>query len=145
MAEPRWTWHREFVIPSKAEAAREVNLQILDQLRRLAWSEQDVFGVQLALEEALANAIKHGNQLDEQKSVRVSCRVANDLLRVEVADEGAGFDPALIPDPTEEGHIDVPSGRGIMLMRNFMSRVEYDRSGTRVTLEKRSSKQQANS
>lgn len=146
MAEPRWTWHREFVIPSRAGAGKQVKDEVLDQLHDLEWGKHDIFSVHLALEEALANAIKHGNRFDEAKQVRIAAQIAPELLRIQVADEGEGFDPSTIPDPTDTNHLETPCGRGIMLMRSFMTSVEYDQHGTCVTLEKRPSKQkQANS
>ncbi|HID75882.1 MAG TPA: ATP-binding protein, partial [Planctomycetaceae bacterium] len=64
------------------------------------------------------------------------CRISDDKVRVEIADEGEGFDPEAIPDPTDDEYLDMPSGRGVMLMRNFMTRVEYLEGGTRVVMEK---------
>jgi serine/threonine-protein kinase RsbW len=98
--------------------------------------QHDVFGVHLAMEEALVNAIRHGNRLDPGKQVQFACRMTPDLVRIEITDEGDGFDPSSIPDPTDPEHIEAPSGRGLMLMRSFMSRVEYNDVGNRVVMEK---------
>jgi len=136
MPEPQWTWRIEHVIPSKTGAGQRVMRDVMDELRRQAWQPHDIFSIQLAMEEALINAIKHGNRLDASKRVLVRCALSPALLRVEIADEGQGFDPAAIPDPTDAAHLESPCGRGIMLMRNFMSRVEYVDSGRRVILER---------
>lgn len=136
MTDDRWIWTRDYVIPSRTDAGRGIIDDLLDQLRRQQWLARDIFSVQLAMEEALVNAIKHGNRLDLGKKVRVSCRMGLDFLRIEIADEGKGFDPAAVPNPTEPDHLDSPRGRGIMLMRSFMSRVEYNDVGNRVMLEK---------
>lgn len=101
------------------------------------FAARDVFGVRLALEEALVNAIKHGNKMDPTKNVRVRWRLDSEHIRVSVEDEGPGFDVSQVPDPTEEENIDKPGGRGIMLMRAFMSVVEYNETGNRLTIEKR--------
>lgn len=101
------------------------------------FAPRDVFGVRLALEEALVNAIKHGNKMDPTKNVRVRWRLDSEHIHVSVEDEGPGFDVSQVPDPTEEENIDKPGGRGIMLMRAFMSLVEYNETGNRLTIEKR--------
>jgi serine/threonine-protein kinase RsbW len=131
-----WIWQRDYVIPTRSGAERPVVEEILGQLQLHRWCERDVFGVHLALEEALTNAIKHGNQFDAQKRIEIACRIAPDSLHLEIADEGRGFDPNRIPDPTESRHLETPCGRGIMLMRSFMSRVEFNEVGNRVILEK---------
>src|SRR5690606_27909228 len=82
------------------------------------------------------------NQSDDSKHVSMSCQLRPDCLIVEIADEGEGFDPSEVPDCTAEENLDRPSGRGIMLMKNFMSRVEYVDGGNRVILEKRCTKRQ---
>jgi serine/threonine-protein kinase RsbW len=108
----------------------------MEQLGRQRWPERDVFSIRLAVEEALVNAIKHGNQFDTSKRVYVTCSLSPARLRVEIADEGQGFDPNSLPDPTDPENLDMPCGRGIMLMRSFMSRVEFNETGNRVVLEK---------
>lgn len=135
-----WSWTREFTVPSRTGAGHQVLEQVLDQLREHGWIEHDVFGVHLAMEEALTNAIRHGNQFDDSKNVQVRCQLSTDFLSVSIVDEGPGFDPSKVPDPTSPDHLDVPSGRGIMLMRSFMTRVEYNSVGNRVTLEKQRDK-----
>ena len=104
------------------------------------WGRHDVFGVHLAMEEALVNAIKHGNRLDANKHVRVSCRISPELVRIQIADEGDGFDPGGLPDPTDPRRLETPSGRGVLLMMSFMSRVQYNASGNCVVLEKEQSR-----
>ena len=92
--------------------------------------------IKLALEEALINAIKHGNQMDRSKSVRVSYRVLPDRFEVHVTDEGAGFDPADVPDPTAVENLERPCGRGLMLMRHYMSEVAFSGRGNCVVMSK---------
>ena len=126
----------EVTIPSDLAEARRVQTLIEDALQGSRFTEHDIFAIRLALEEALVNAIKHGNQLDENKQVRICCRLFSDRLWVEIADEGIGFDPECVPDCTADENLCVPNGRGIMLMRSFMSRVEYNSQGNCVVLEK---------
>ena len=126
----------EVFIPSDTAAGHEVQERIIGLLQLLQYEERDVFGVRLALEEALVNAIKHGNQMDISKSVRVLCRVSSQKIRIEIEDQGPGFMPEDVPDPTEEENLERPCGRGIMLMRAFMSLIEYNSTGNCVILEK---------
>ncbi|HBO44546.1 MAG TPA: ATP-binding protein [Planctomycetaceae bacterium] len=139
MSEPRWIWQCDRIIPSKNGAGRKVRREVLEELKRHDWSKHDVFSIHLALEEALVNAIEHGNDLDPGKRVQVRCQLADDLVRIEVVDEGPGFDPAQVPDPTDDEHRERPGGRGVLLMRRFMDRVEYSSKGNSVVLEKRRS------
>ena len=68
--------------------------------------------------------------------MHVACRLTPDRLRIEITDEGKGFDHSHVPNPTAPENLEAPCGRGIMLMRSFMNRVEYEESGTRVVMEK---------
>lgn len=120
-----------------------VQERIISLLNTLRFAERDVFGVRLALEEALVNAIKHGNQMDPNKKVRVTCRVDSEKVRVEIEDQGEGFQLDDVPDPTADENLERPCGRGIMLMRAFMSLIEYNSAGNCVTLEKLRSPEEA--
>ncbi|NBW96051.1 MAG: ATP-binding protein [Planctomycetia bacterium] len=130
-------WRRDVELPSERGASRLVMDELLEQLGLHGWSPTDIFGIHLAAEEAIVNAIVHGNKLDPAKTVHVSCQVSPELARIEVTDAGPGFDPASIPDCTLEERLEVPSGRGVMLMRSFMTRIEYNAKGNGVVLEKR--------
>lgn len=129
-------WSADLTIPSAYAAGKTVIEQLLTALRTAQWSEHEIFGVHLAVEEALVNAIRHGNGLDESKYVRAKFQLSADRLWVEIMDEGAGFDPEELPDPTDYDNIECPCGRGVLLMRNFMNRVEYNDRGNRVVMEK---------
>ena len=124
-------------IPSDTSAGQAVQERIVARLEELEYSSRDVFGVRLALEEALVNAIKHGNRMDPDKTVRVECAISTEFVRVVIEDQGPGFDPGDVPDPTMEENLERPCGRGIMLMRAFMSTVEYQGRGNVLVLEKR--------
>ncbi|HEY5313242.1 MAG TPA: ATP-binding protein, partial [Pirellulales bacterium] len=106
------------------------------QLKQHGWPPEDMFGVRLALEEALVNAIKHGNHSDATKCVHFSCKLGPDRLWLEIRDEGCGFNPQAVPDPTDAAHVALPNGRGLLLMRAYMSRVEYNAAGNCVVMEK---------
>ena len=134
---PSGGWRRAIDLPSERGASRLVMDDLLEQLGLHGWDPTDIFGIHLAVEEAIVNAIVHGNKLDPAKTVHVSCSVSPELARIEITDAGAGFDPASVPDCTLEERLEVPSGRGVMLMRSFMTRIEYNARGNSVLLEKR--------
>jgi serine/threonine-protein kinase RsbW len=129
-------WSRSITLPSKRGSSRLVTDDLLEQLGLYGWPPDDIFAIHLAAEEALVNAVVHGNQLDPAKTVQVECHVSPSLVRLEVTDEGAGFDPASVPDCTLEERREAPGGRGVMLMRSFMTRIEYNAKGNSVILEK---------
>ena len=126
----------EIVIPSDTGAGQSVQDRIVRHLETLQYDDRDVFGVRLAIEEALVNAIKHGNRMDPTKTVRIVCRAGEHKIRIEIEDQGAGFRPENVPDPTADENLERPCGRGIMLMRAFMTSIEYNDVGNRVVLEK---------
>ena len=125
-----------FIIQSETAAGLKVQETIIQKLQERGFSERDIFGVRLALEEALVNAIKHGNRSDLSKQVRVEGWINSTKLRVEIEDEGPGFNVMDVPDPTADENLERPSGRGIMLMQAFMSKIEYNEQGNCVILEK---------
>ena len=139
MSDNLWIWRCDRVIPSNMDAGRRILAELLRQLEDAGWNPRDVFAVHLAMEESLVNAIRHGNRLDPKKQVSIQCRMAPDLVRIEIADEGPGFNPDELPDPTAPDRLDVPGGRGLLLMRTFMSRVEFSDRGRRILLERRRS------
>jgi len=126
----------EVVIASDTSAGQSVQDRIIQHLEELRYDERDVFGVRLAIEEALVNAIKHGNQMDPNKTVRIACRIGHQKVRIEIEDQGEGFQPEDVPDPTADENLERPCGRGIMLMRAFMSTISYNETGNLVILEK---------
>jgi serine/threonine-protein kinase RsbW len=136
MSQPAWSWTVEQAIPSERGAGRQIIEEVLGQLEQRRWTDHEVFSVRLALEEAIVNAIKHGNGLDDRKQVRVACKLSADRLWIKITDEGTGFDPGQVPDPTDPVNLEKPCGRGIMLMRSYMNRVQYNTRGNVVEMEK---------
>jgi serine/threonine-protein kinase RsbW len=121
-------------IPSDLAEGRRVQDDIEAALHAAGYGDQDVFYIKLAMEEALVNAIKHGNQLDPAKKVSVSYTVGPDRFDCRIADEGPGFDPGEVPDPTLPENLDRPCGRGLFLIRRFMTDVTYHGKGNVVTM-----------
>jgi serine/threonine-protein kinase RsbW len=135
MSEPA-VWIRDFTLPSDLHAAEQTVAAVTGELERRGWPHHDVFGVHLALEEAVVNAIEHGNRSDPAKQVYVRCEIHPATLIVLVRDEGPGFDVATVPDPTAVENLDKPSGRGIMLIRSFMSDAQYLGCGNELRMVK---------
>src|SRR5437870_5426621 len=92
----------EVYIPSSTAEGQKVQERIINRLEEVHFSPRSVFGIRLALEEALVNAIKHGNRMAEDKRVHVRCRITEDMVRVVIEDEGEGFRVDDVPDPTED-------------------------------------------
>lgn len=133
----QWAWYRDVVINSDStDAVRPLLDEILNTLMNNGWENKLVFGIHLSMEEALVNAVKHGNKYNPAKKVHVRVGISSNLFRSEITDEGEGFDPAKLPDPTDPDYLDKPNGRGVMLMRNFMTRVIYNDCGNAVFMEK---------
>jgi serine/threonine-protein kinase RsbW len=110
--------------------------EILKQLAQFGWDGRDLFGVELALEESLTNAIRHGNCCDEAKHVHVECKISPERFWLRVQDEGSGFSPLAVPDCTADENLGCPGGRGLALIKAYMTRVEHNRRGNCVTMEK---------
>lgn len=124
----------EVVIRSDPAEARKVQDTIEGLLKAHDFGEHDIFGIRLALEEALVNAIKHGNNLDRSKKVTIRYRVSRDRFDIHIADEGVGFDPEDVPDPTAVENLERPCGRGLMLMRYYMTEVAFLGCGNTVRM-----------
>ncbi|MFL5341696.1 MAG: ATP-binding protein [Gemmataceae bacterium] len=127
----------DVTIPSDLEEARRLQESIERQLHTVTkFTEMEIFSIKLALEEAIVNAIKHGNQMDRGKVVRVAYRVLPHRFDVLVADQGPGFDPEDVPDPTAPENLERPCGRGLLLMRHYMNEIQYLNNGNTVVMSK---------
>ena len=130
-------------ISSELCSVRRVEQSLIAQLRRHKYPDDCLFAVRLAVEEALANAIKHGNRLDPEKTVTIRFSVDPEKVRIIITDQGQGFDPTSVPDPTTDEHLEDPSGRGITLMHAYMDEVVYNSRGNEVRMLKRISSSQS--
>jgi serine/threonine-protein kinase RsbW len=126
----------DLVIPSDPAEARRVQEEIELVLQKCQYGERDLFGIRLALEEALVNAIKHGNQMDPTKKVQIAYLVTADRFEIRITDEGSGFDPSDVPDPTAVENLERACGRGLMLMRHYMTEIHYNARGNSVSMRK---------
>lgn len=115
----------ELTLPSRIESVEGAAVLIARVLGSSGVSEEVAFAVDIAVREAVTNAILHGNKQDESKAVHVTARTFANSMEITVADEGEGFDPANVPNPTESENILKTSGRGIFFIRTFMNDVEW--------------------
>ena len=138
MSEPGWSWISRKELPSRRGAHIPLLEEILRELERLGWDPngRDYFGVQMALEESLSNAIRHGNKLDESKRVHVECKVSPERFWLQVTDEGPGFKLQSVPDCTADENLDCQGGRGLAIIQAYMTNVQYNECGNSVTMEK---------
>lgn len=136
MREPNTEAAFEAVLDSDPVETRRVHGRIEHLLRRHQFEEREVFCIKLALEEALINAIKHGNQMDRSKKVTVACRIQGDRFHVVITDEGCGFDPSDVPDPKAAENLERPCGRGLLLMKYYMTEVVFHPPGNRLAMTK---------
>lgn len=130
------------VIPSTLPALDAVLGKTMAAVKNMACApeEEKLGDVELALHEALANAVLHGNRSDPHKKVVVACFCecgADAGLLLVVRDEGSGFDPNQIPDPTAAEAVYSNHGRGIFLMRHLMDQMRHLEGGSEVELRKR--------
>ena len=125
-------WHWESL--SSTQEALQVVEFVADAMADQGYPKKDVFGMRLALEEAVINAIKHGNQGDPSKLVEVRYDVNAERALAEVQDQGEGFDPQQVPDPRTPENLEWAGGRGLLLMRSYLTWVRYNERGNGVTL-----------
>jgi len=127
----------KIVIPSTLTELPGVQKTVLDEAEAQGFSSEALFAIRLSLDEAVTNAIHHGNESDPEKNVTITYGFEGDALTIDVADEGPGFCPKNIPDPTLEENLCSPNGRGVMLIEAYMSEVRYNDKGNQITMVKR--------
>ena len=123
-------------IPSEIRFLRKASSKILSALEGYNVDEGRIFDIKLCIEEAVRNAMVHGNHFDKKKIVKIVYWIDGDALHIEVGDEGPGFDHAASADPTDAPNILKNSGRGVYLIRKLMDKVEYNDKGNRITMTK---------
>jgi len=130
----------ERCLPSKVAAISNFVDRLMLLIKKCQCARGHEMDIEIALREALANAAVHGNHEDPRKHVHVRfrCKAGEDVSIV-VQDEGQGFDPNAVPDPTSPETIQSSHGRGIYLMKSLMDEVQFDPSGAVVYMRKKSS------
>ena len=136
MNQPEWAWSLEVTIPSSIEIGRAQIEKLLEAMTSLGWGGREYFHVQMAAEEAMVNAVTHGNQLSEDKVIEVEFHVSETQVYLRFKDQGNGFCPEDVPDPRASDRLDCTNGRGVLLIKEMMSKVTYNQCGNEVTMIK---------
>lgn len=137
MSEIAWTWSLHEKIPSSVPIAHQYLDRFRQALQDAGWDGRDYFHIQMASEEALVNAVTHGNREADDKQVELELHVAPEQVYIRIKDEGEGFCPDDVPDPRDEDRLGCVHGRGVLLIREMMSEVKYLGCGNEVQMIKR--------
>ena len=130
----------ELTLPSRIDTVATAAAAVADFVGRYGISDDAAFGIDMAVREAVTNAVLHGNRQDEEKVVEIILKSSPDAVEISVHDQGPGFNPEAVPDPTEQENILKTSGRGIFFMRTVMDEVDWTirpGGGTTVRMLKR--------
>ncbi len=133
-SEPQSAFEGTVRLHEKNQEIEGVQVSIAEILDRLHYSEAAIFAVRLSLEEAMMNGFRHGNLQDPTKFVEVRWLIDSNSANFHVIDEGDGFDPEGVPDPTLDENLEIPSGRGLMLIRAYMSDARYHAPGNHLEM-----------
>ncbi len=123
-------------LPNDLRKLKQPEIDIVNALQQHGYDPDTIFAIKLAYEEAVTNAVKHGNCNDPAKTVILRYYVDADRIIIMVRDEGCGFSPDAVPDPTCDENLERPNGRGIMLMQSYMTKVHFNKNGNEVWLLK---------
>ncbi len=115
----------EINIPSRLESIDKAVVETINFAQRAGFSEEAAYAIDMAVRESVANAVKHGNKLDETKLVEITLRNSSDGLEIIIRDFGEGFAVEEVPDPTNPENLMKTDGRGILFMKTFMYEVEW--------------------
>ena len=133
-AEKHWTYDK--ILPSDLDLGHAAIEELIAALEGAGWEGMDLFRIQMAIEEAVVNAIEHGNKRQIEKKVRLLFHVTSEKTTLEITDEGPGFDHRNVADPTTDELLEKPRGRGVMLIRELMNEAFYNEVGNQVTMIK---------
>ena len=121
-------------MPSNPSCICEVEIYVRRLVERLHIDENLYPNILISLTEAVNNAMIHGNRMDEQKEIMVSCHEQEHQIQLYISDEGSGFDPFEIPDPTSDARIEKEGGRGVFLMKELAHEIHFLDHGRTVKL-----------
>lgn len=127
---------KKSVISNDNHLLKQESKKLIDALKEQGVDEEIVFDIHVGFEEALRNAMIHGNKSNPDKKVKIETDIGEEALTIIVEDEGAGFDPVKVPDPTKDENLLKESGRGVYLMHHLMDEVRYENGGRRVVMVK---------
>jgi serine/threonine-protein kinase RsbW len=134
MSEPTTGFKCDETLHELRDGLERVHATVGAALARFGFDEGAAFAIRLALEEAIVNGFRHGNRNDPTKAVFFRAQIDDKAAMFEIEDQGPGFDPKAIPDPTDQFNIEMPSGRGVMLIKAYMTDVEYVAPGNKLRM-----------
>lgn len=120
--------------PNTPERIHAIEEELLSAAKHFGFSPSAAFALRLALDEAIRNAFIHGCRDCPGKLIDVSWIVTKSQVTITVEDHGVGFDPNAVPDPRTDDNLERPSGRGLLLMRSYMTSIQYNECGNAVTM-----------
>ena len=110
---------------------------ILGTMESFEYVEEDLFAVRIAIEEAIANAVLHGHQGDQDRLIDIEWTITEKEVSMVVCDSGRGYDESSVPDPTADENLTLPSGRGLAMINAFMSDVSISDGGRRIEMARK--------
>ena len=123
-------------LPSSLSVYHDFIQEVLNLMEKLGWKKSVLFGIHMALEESISNAIRHGNKEDPDKHVQVECEISAHRFWANIRDEGEGYCVEEVPDCCAPENLEAPGGRGLALIRAYMTSVELSQNGSCLTMEK---------
>ncbi len=130
----------ELKLPSRLDSIDKAVVEAIKFASDADFSDDALYAIDMAVRESVANAVKHGNLLDETKPVEIAFSTSDENFEITVRDFGKGFDVDEIPDPTDPQNLLKVTGRGILFIRNFMDEVEWfnhENGGTIIKMRKK--------
>ena len=128
------SWSRAWSITGDLDVMRAAVELVQDQVHACGWDDAASFAVRLAFEEALTNALRHGHGGDATLEIAIEVSIDAGEVRLGVTDQGPGFDPGTVPDPRADENLTIASGRGLALIRAFMTTCEVVPPGNSLQL-----------
>jgi len=122
------------VVESRLSVCEALCHSVVASLEKSGFAKEDLFAVHLALEEAFVNAVRHGNEMDPAKHVKVDYCIDDEKVEITISDQGHGFDPEAVPDPRKGQNLLKPNGRGLLLIRSYMDIVEHNEQGNVIRM-----------
>lgn len=123
-------------IANDSHLLKEVSNELINALKERGVNEDIVFDIHVGFEEALRNAMLHGNKEHPEKKVYIETEITDSAITIIVEDEGEGFDHSKVPDPTVGENLLKEGGRGVYLIRHLMDKVKYENDGRKVIMIK---------
>jgi serine/threonine-protein kinase RsbW len=127
--------HATFDVVNDAASIDAAQNRIVEAIERFDYPKASVFAMRLSLHEAMSNAFRHGHaSLPASTPITVSCSIGPDKVVMAVEDQGPGFNPDAVPDPTLEENLERGSGRGLLLIKAYMASASYNAKGNRLEM-----------